>query len=94
MDPCRQHHLITACKKPRLIRYIAGNRRNCATLVYLDASVSEIHRAQAALEPKRKRPQWVGSVGNRQPVRVQHRRDKSASRRQGVCRSDEPGVAA
>ena len=68
MDSCR--HLITACKKPRLIRYIAGTPQELRDLcAYLDAFRYPIHRAQAALEPKRKDRSGWGSAGNRQPVR-------------------------
>ena len=62
MDSCR--HLITACKKAPLDPYIAGTPQELRDLVHiLDAFRYPIHRAQAALEPKRKDRSGWGSAG-------------------------------
>ncbi len=53
MSGCK--HLIEACKKAPLDPYIAGTPQELKNLVHIvDAFRYPIHRAQAALEPKRK----------------------------------------
>ena len=67
MDSCR--HLITACKKAPLDPYIAGTPQELRDLVHiLDAFRYPIHRAQAALEPKRKdRSGWGNAAPSARP---------------------------
>ena len=94
MDSCR--HLITACKKPRLIRTSRAHRRNCATLCisWMPSGIRSTAHKRHFWNPSAKTAVGGAARAIGSPSGCSTGATNQPAGGKAFGRSDEPGVAA